>query len=85
MERGQLVAFPHEVIVFCNQVYCLVTFSTMFVSMWLKLSFLVAVVLWGLFFCLFVVVFLWGGGGAGGGVIHHQHVTTIRNSGEGES
>ena len=29
--------------------------------------------------------FVGGGGGAGGGVIHHQHVTTIRNSGEGES
>ena len=25
-EGGQLVAFPCEVIVFCNQVYCFVTF-----------------------------------------------------------
>ena len=40
---SQLVAFPHEVIVFCNQAYCFETFSLTFPSSLLKLSVLVFV------------------------------------------
>ena len=40
---GQVVAFPHEVIVFCNQVYCFITFSLTFPFSLLKLSVLVYV------------------------------------------
>ena len=40
---SQVVAFPHEVIVFYNQVYCFATFSLTFPSSLFKLSVLVHV------------------------------------------